>query len=307
MLKSLISKQDYKSHSLEEKKQAKEFNSLEAISTMVVNRNYWYGGNDIIKIWENFLKKELDGELCYRTESGNRASLFGEGSQEIQMAQQSEFAIIFKDKNLYKNHLGKSITISGEVTKRQLQSRIKDVLRQIKNYNDSVEEGLKITNHQVIAPYNSGGHWLLIKLDITISGKKVIIEQYDPYGIGKRIEFNFNIRNPIEEIEVPEKIDGRLDWNKKQQHDSTSCGAITAENGKQFLQSTNVSNYLNNDYRHGAKQLRIQHIQEINNEIFNKRQREDAFYNAQGDISFGNQQKNLIFQEFDNVILGSKD
>ena len=66
MLKSLISKQDYKSHSLEEKKQAKEFNSLEAISTMVVNRNYWYGGNDIIKIWENFLRNNSHNDTVVK-------------------------------------------------------------------------------------------------------------------------------------------------------------------------------------------------------------------------------------------------
>ncbi len=256
-----------------------------------VNVNYWYRGNEIVKLWEVFLRKELKEKLRFFTKEGWRETLFGRDGKESEMSQQHELAIVFNGEEPYLNCCGATVIISGEVMGPAYQHKLTEIERLLSD----IFQG-DICNIIIIIPFNTGYHWEL-HIARLFAKDRGLIEEFDPFGERK--------------VDQITKING--EWKKtpsdqlhkyvKQQFDSSSCGVITAENGKQFLQSFDPKNFLSKEYpAEEVASVRKQHLKEIDNEVFCKRQLEDKRYVAFGDVDIDARQKHAVFDALDEKI-----
>lgn len=260
------------------------------------NTEFLYRGNDIVKLWEQYLKSSNPAIKFYLGDEDYVDSIFNG------LAQNKEVAIVTNPDNTpYQNKDGKTITLCGEINYKGadvvdkstfIETRIREVIEQIKSYNDKASHGTKITNHIVIFPYHAGPlHWNLgqIELKFNLDDSSLLeacIHIYEPYG-GQASGYKDLIKDinsldvfNIVKIEQEKTIEPLI----KQQYDSSSCGAITAENGKEFLKhQADEKNLLKLPYTSGASELRERHIQEINEEAFFIAQRDNKAYEAKGD------------------------
>ena len=177
-----------------------------------------------------------------------------------------------------------------------IKNKLSASIEQIKSYNDTHDT--KITNHIIIFPYHAGPlHWNLGKIELVFAEASSIIEAYidiyEPFG-GQASGYNDLIKdiNSLDEFQLI-KIIRKESITKqiKQQYDGTSCGTITAENGKEFLKDgDDRTNLLEVDYKTETrvKELRLRHINEINEEAFFVAQRDNIAYEATGDKPIDN-------------------
>lgn len=281
----------------------KESKQEKTTNAKKVNTSFWYSGNHIIKIWEQYLKSSDSGIKFYNNNQPSLVTLF---SQQNQLSQSIEHAIVTKvDGTPYINHYGESITICGElsqVKKSELPNRLKEIIDQINSYNANQGDKTKITHHTIIFPYQPiGGHWNLGKITFDIKGDKAedpIISLYEPYG-PKYKDRTDKFLSTIKSSELF-SVSALGDTAKCQQQkdgDGTSCGAITAENGKEFLIAATKNNtpeieekkgeLLKKTYAVGAYNLRKVHIDEIDGidgqEEFLKVQLRNQSYNSNVD------------------------
>ena len=267
------------------------------------NTGFLYRGNDIVKLWEQYLKSLNPTIKFYLGDEGYVGSIFNG------LAQNKEVAIVTNlDNTPYQNKDEKTITLCGEINYKGadvvdastfIEVRIQEITAQIKLYNDEASHGTKITNHIVIFPYHTGPlHWNLGQIELKFNQDDssllaAYINIYEPYG-GQASGYKDLIKDinsldafNIVKIEQEKTVEPPL---IKQQSDSSSCGAITAENGKEFLKhQADEGNLLKLPYKPGASELRERHIQEINEEAFFIAQRDNKAYAARGDKSIEHQ------------------
>lgn len=112
-----------------------------------VNPQFYYRGNDIVKLWEQYLKTNGDNQgqaiKFFSDEETISHSIFNG------LDQQKEIAIVLNnDTTLYKNKDGKTITLCGEVNfqNEDIQQKIQACLNQLKTYNTTYREN-KITEN----------------------------------------------------------------------------------------------------------------------------------------------------------------
>jgi hypothetical protein len=114
-----------------------------------VNKTYWYGGNDIVKVWETYLRSNSQHRgIRFSTlkppHTETQLSIFG-SQPTSQLTQQIEFAtvLVFQENvdnsskqqlDLYLNHLNSSLTVSGELTQSDMVRRIIEVEVLLKSY-----------------------------------------------------------------------------------------------------------------------------------------------------------------------------
>lgn len=254
------------------------------------NPDFLYRGNDIIKLWEQFLKNGCDnnGEnIQFHAKDSTVDSIF-KG-----LTQQQEIAIVLnQDGTVYKNKDGNTITLCGEIDYKpeDINSKVGAALNQITAFNKS--NGNVITNHLVLFPYHvNSAHWNLGIIKLTISEGNVAnhtVSVYEPYGGHTKAEnYILDQITPLLEGSIPRVTSIN---HKEQQKDGSSCGAITAENGKEFLKKEMIEqNLLKIDYPEGASDLRNRHATEINENAFYQAQIENREYKARGDKSIENQ------------------
>jgi len=266
------------------------------------NTGFLYRGNDIVKLWEQYLKSLNPTIKFYLGDEGYVGSIFNG------LAQNKEVAIVTNPDNTpYQNKDGKTITLCGEINYKGadvvdkstfIETRIREVIEQIKSYNDEASHETKIINHIVIFPYHTGPlHWNLGQIELKFNQDdssllEAYINIYEPYG-GQASGYKDLIKDinsldafNIVKIEQEETVEPLI----KQQYDSSSCGAITAENGKEFLKhQADENNLLKLPYTPGASELRERHIQGINEEAFFIAQRDNKAYAAKGDKSIEHQ------------------
>ena len=126
-------------------------------------------------------------------------------------------------------------------------------------------------------------HWNLGQIELKFNQDdssllEAYINIYEPYG-GQASGYKDLIKdiNSLDAFNIVKiKQEETVEPLIKQQYDSSSCGAITAENGKEFLKhQADESNLLKLPYTPGASELRERHIQEINEEAFFIAQRDN--------------------------------
>ena len=252
------------------------------ISDNDINPNFFYRGNDILKIWEQYLKL-IDAEMQFFNGDKYYSSIFKD------IAQLDESVIVLDDlQHPYQNKDSRSITLLGEIDFMGMERIRKFVkaFQQIKEYNNDSVHKFKIQNHLMIFPYHANEiHWNLGLLDINVNKDLITSVQiyvFEPLGGKARIAsetisdiLKVVMKNSIEKV----KIDINLIDNVRQQHDGSSCGAISAENGKEFLKKINDNdNLLAKIYEQGALLLRKRHIYEINSQKFIDAQKKNIAY-----------------------------
>ena len=249
------------------------------------NPKFYYSGHHIVKIWEQYLKNGENGIkfLVYDTNE----ELKDEESIFIDLSQQKEVALVLNNRSsLYKNSSNQSITLCGEIDHDSKGvENIEFALNQIKKYNQDNE--LKVNDHIIIFPYHvTSNHWNLGVISLNVNNDKefnnATLSVYEPFGgsLANLTLLNYISSNTQLKDISPVKSENHI----KQQSDSSACGAITAENGKDFLNKEKKSSYLSKIYTKGAKDLRKAHMDEIGSEDFNMEQNKNKNYNAKGDL-----------------------
>ena len=279
-------------------------------STLItVNKDFFYRGNDIVKLWEKYLTHQNSNVKFYYKDIYNEVehdTIFNG------LTQKTEVAIVIKnDGSLYQNKDGQTITLCGEIdgegssdSNNSIATRFQEIIDQIKFYNDQSSNQVKITNHTVIFPYYvNSNHWNLGQIELSLNPNNnqllvATIDIYEPFD-GQSSGYINIIRsikssNDFSSIEIRQK-EHNEQAHLKQQNDVSSCGAITAENGKEFLKHhDDRNNLLQITYEGGAARLRKQHIEEINEEAFFIAQRDNIDYAVTVDMPIGNQGETSI-------------
>lgn len=249
-----------------------------------INIDFWYSGNHIVKLWEQYLKTTDENIKFYSTNNEVLESIFND------LSQQKEVVIVLDGNDkLHLNKNGETLTLCGEVKNQSEEGKkkIKDAIEQIKTYNENNNN--IIINHVIIFPYHLSNHWNLGKITLQLESNKITkatIDILDPYG-GQTDKSSNKYKFIIDAITSDDKnitIDISQYNHTKQQNDGTSCGAITAENGKEFLKKTDDNeDLLAATYIKGALELRENHVNEINLQEFYETQRDNKSYDANGD------------------------
>lgn len=265
-------------------------------SKKLANPQFYYRGNDVVKLWEQYLKanKGNQGQAIkfFTTEATVDTMFHG-------LTQVKEIAIVLnEDDTLYKNKEGASLTLCVEVNYEDIDitQKMQASLEQLKEYNNSHEEN-KIIDHIIIFPYHAGPlHWNLGKIVLTMN-KDIIqnlkVAVYEPFGGKSAAEDKI-----LEQIVDTDHKQTLKIENAKQQNDYASCGVITAENGKEFLKrDEDGNNLLHKIYSPKAKEIRQNHIQEINLDAFLEAQLLDEIYEAKGDKKIDNQTEIIEYLE----------
>ena len=266
-----------------------------------INPNFFYRGNDIIKLWEQYLVLNKDNNnknIKFLIEDNKILNSMFSGDT---LNQQHSLAIILnQDNSLYKNHNKQSITLLEEVDHKDqiIKQHLCKAINQIKEYN-ALYPSNPITNHIIIFPYHAGPlHWNLGQVSITIKEldlSNLTIALYEPFG-GKVTDAENKILTQIDN--VANKSIVSID-NLRQQTDHSSCGVITAENGKCFLKKVDDEiNKFEKIYEPGASFVREMHLKEMAlSEIaksgFLAQQSENENYEVIGDNLIENKDKVL--------------
>jgi hypothetical protein len=274
----------------------------------IPNTEFLYRGNDIVKLWEKYLKTSDSTIKFYLGYEGYVDSIFNG------LSQNNELAIVTNnDETLYQNKDEKTITLCGEIDyinaidaslNTSIISRIQQALEQIELYNSTKKQ--IITRHIIIFPYHAGPvHWNLGKIELKFNSdgslQEALINIYEPLGGQASDVVNINSLDSFSKVNI--KQGQTASTLIKQQHDSSSCGAITAENGKEFLKNINDGkNLLQVIYARGCSDLRMQHIQEIDLEEFFTAQRDNKVYEVTGDKSIENKFEVIQFLKTQKMI-----
>ncbi len=271
------------------------------------NPDFLYRSNDILKVWAQYLKTKGTKFRIFDDSNGVVDDIFGKDDDGLKLNDHSDHAVILNsDGSLYKNHKDFSVSIVDEVdyepdSARSRKRVIEKVLGDIANLDgDHIP-----TKHLVVFPYHvTHVHWNLgvISIDTSNSGEKlkdakIEISIFDPFGSeGSTKSAIDDWIKSLEGAGYKSVISGSENEDrKKQQNDGTSCGAITAENGKYFLDDNVFTlSPLKAVYVAGAIELRASHMEEIKLQVFNKAQHENAEHNAYGDQDLSEDSKQKI-------------
>jgi|GEM_PF-6676511 len=276
-----------------------------------VRKSYLYDEVQILMVWNAHVRKELNchffcGQVHQATD-GFVDTLLHFGQNNISLDGRGAGIVVSVNKRLYKTPNNQSVTVCGYVNYRQnLHGNVDDItvnlekaLNQIVKWNNTYPTD-QITSHLIIFPYQSSpNHWTLGKLELThFNSLNASITIYDPFG-GGHLSSDTSVFAKVENVikQVFAQTAARLiqtnnDKHSRQQFDSTSCGAITAENGKYFI-GQNPSSFPM--IYHDATELRRSHLNQVNVEHFCNRQwsKQCGENETKGDISFKDEDQKI--------------
>jgi predicted nucleotidyltransferase len=308
----LLKKDDNSNRSLKPQKQTYEIsssktnnlkNSIEKYTLITAEvKPTLHDESLILKVWESHIQKK---QLKYLvSDQLNEATTLFNG-----MSLQSEAAILINaDNTLYQRQSdGKSLSFCSSVNHENrasvesgynaISSNFKQALNQLKTWQEQ-ESNQPITNHIILFPYritSAPKHWALGVAELGFGNDRKLnsatIAVYNPlptYG-GKQIndtvrqELQNGIQTIFENNTILLQIAEPLEGYKRQQYDGNSCGPITAENGKDFIDGVeNIPNSrLMTEYPEKAINLRLQHFNEVGDDEFIKKANETRDYENQ--------------------------
>ena len=236
-----------------------------------------YDENMILMVWDNYISQKLSGIKYFITEEETLTQLL----REDQMSPKKDAGLLIKeDDTLYTNHLGYSVSICGPVHKHGNSSgtavviaNMQVAIEQITAWNNTHATN-KIDNHQIIFPYHiTNDHWALGVLHLNFAQGTAEIKIYNPlpeHGGQQISDEAHGLLNRLLQSQLGLQLcDNHPSTHINQQNDGRSCGAISAENGKDFLDSeTSGKTRLEIVYALGAVTLRLQHLNEVGRQDF---------------------------------------
>lgn len=245
-----------------------------------VNTSSYYNEQQILKVWDIYINTQ---GLRYWFGSEEGITIFSDANS-MNVAKRSGI-LLNEDGTLFINESGKSVSISGAVDYMSyanllggyngITNDLNVALEQIKAWNSIHHDDHKISSHTIIFPYHiTVLHWGLGVLSLNFDRNALqdnmqIIELYNPLpdcgGIKISNEVKNEILTSIREIFVTPTItlDNPEKDYTKQQNDGTSCGVISAENGKDIIDGKIVQVRVNTVYETGTQMLRTQHLLEV--------------------------------------------
>ncbi len=253
------------------------------------NETAYYNEQQILKVWDVYVKTKNLKYWFSNTEVG--ASVF-ENPDSMKLVKESGL-LLNKDGTLFVNESRKSVSVSGPVDHMSyanflggyngITNDITIAFEQIKTWNLSAPNQ-QIAAHTIIFPYhNTPVHWGLGVLSLNFNAQHVadtaIIELYNPLPEYGGIKIPDEVREEIlislrKVFEVPNiTLNNPEKDYPKQQKDGTSCGVISAENGKDFIDGSTVR--VSIPYETGTQILRARHLADVSCDRFNKMQRDD--------------------------------
>lgn len=237
----------------------------------------------IVKVWEAYLQqKQLQ---FYIDQQRTEPAIFG-GNEQMSLQFYSAL-LVDSTNNLYLTQDGYSLSIVDEVNCvnhtqnagiNGATSSIQDAIEKINLWN--VTQQHKITKHRIIFPYQiQMNHWCLGVLELNFSNNQLInanLKIYEPLNDRANLapQQIAQFQSVIQQFNAAISLSSQVSFTA-QQADGSSCGAITAENGKDIIDG--VTNKIQQKYPAGAKDLRQHHIDEVGNPKFEQNQEEEIF------------------------------
>jgi hypothetical protein len=258
---------------------------------MKVNGKYYYYAGDILKVWDCHLQ---ESKLCFYLNINGKEEILKSLFADRERLTPSRLAGIVINNNdkkksegnnfalqLFKHESGEhSISLCDAVEPQEEMTSLEQAIEQINQWQ--VSQNIKIQNHHIIFPYHQGpSHWNLgvLKLEFSNAGLiKAALEVYEPLYEGVRLSPIFIAKTKA--CLKYKTLEAKVIYTR-QQRDSTSCGPISAENGRSFLMGEVREKLLLLEKRYpcNAEELRKSHIDLINSETFKQVQEdEQAFY-----------------------------
>ena len=262
------------------------------MADLKVNTNSYYDELQILKVWDAYV---ISKQLHYWiSDSEKKNSLF----QEMKLLKEAGI-LLQNDEHLYLNSEGRTFSICGPVDNKSVAEinnfngithDLEVALTQMKSLIFKPNQAVK---HTIMFPYHiTELHWVLGVFDIDFDqagNLKVLLQIYNSldYG-GSEIKSNVQdkitdlvmkiFEKEVQPINITFAVDAKL---TSQQNDGSSCGVISAENGKGIIDDGKTSNKMIQKYAKGAEEVRKQHIKEVECSRFEEIQHRNISYNPQ--------------------------
>ena len=258
----------------------------------IVNKSAYYFDLQILKVWDVYIQTKKLG--YWIPDSEDTYTLFN----EMNLVKEAGIVIDLQGK-LYLNDERRSISICGPVNYISLKE-----LTTINNITHALDVALKqiklkksmlnsLLNHTILFPYHiMEAHWVLGALDlnfgengnlIPIPDKKgnLILKFYNPSHIYGGTEIKPSVKEAIENL-LRDIFDKNLKLQcigeiTNQQNDGSTCGVITAENGKGMIDGK-LSEKLKIKYPQGTEDLRKKHLDEVKCPRFYEMQKTNEYW-----------------------------
>lgn len=258
-------------------------------SVVKVNPSFEYQDHMILKIWDTYIKQK---KLSYYYADLGKQQL----STVPSLASRSEMSfdllaglVINNDNTLYRPRTY-SLTLCGAIDflNNTANARINAItaplevaLHQIRLWQNTLRDN-PIREHVILFPYHATSrHWNCGNISVKFNGDQIIYFQiniYEPWS--SYCILNDQFIDAIKAVfdknfKINCAINKEFKYTKQQQ-DTSSCGAISAENGKDIIDGQ--TRKINDVYPSGAHALRLQHINEVNCKRFYDIQLNDEIY-----------------------------
>lgn len=208
--------------------------------------------------------------------------------------------ILLKNDNiLYHNAKGQSISLCQPISQeastgpgdqqsypKQFTELLLPHVRHLKHWNDTHEEDQQSDNHVILFAYHlkyseKAQHWVSAALNINLKTNQAVIKIYDSLNSPDKPKDTTSINEEITSKIHQElkKIYPEIELENtpnhaiiKQQFDTTSCGAISAENLLKALDDeATLIDALKKVYPEGCKDLRRHHQEQIREGLLNNK------------------------------------
>lgn len=244
--------------------------------------DYDYYAEDILKVWDQNIKEQKLQYYYAESKPDFLTSLFKD--EKAMSPLYSAGIIVNPDHSLHlfedkkENPVSQySVSLCHFVEPHEELTHLERVYQQVESWNKHKEP--KVKRHAVLFPYHQGPkHWNLVVLWLTFTKPtnltKALLEIYEPLYTHESQKISKLL---LKKLETCLSI-GQVEWRiipTKQQKDSTSCGAISAENGIYFIDKSEINrDLLKTIYPPYALTLRKKHIDDIGICFAEKQRRE---------------------------------
>lgn len=262
----------------------------------------------MVKVWEAFI---LSKNLKFFIAPGRIQATIFEGTTMMLLPVHSAI-LLNTDNTIYLTKKNESISIIDEINSvnhsaatgfNGVLDSLEFAINQVIQWNNI--QAIKITPHVFIFPFQvNAGHWNLGVLRVTFAHDKILSPSliiYEPLHSHSNLS-----DNKIKQFEtLLNKYSTSLTKlnfqtiHTDQQRDGSSCGVISCENGKDFIEGDDKR--LAIKYPSGAKELRGKHIADLNNPEFNKAQ-EDKIYVPRIKSSAPSVSRDVLIALFDSMV-----
>ncbi len=259
--------------------------------------NAQYYDHQILKVWDTYIRSK--GDIIYfSTQYGQHEyadSLFNENDSSQSMIVVRCAGLLVQrngdEREIFINGDRNSVSICGPVdyiSNIQKTEGWNGITHDIQVALEQVREcRSNLSSHVIIFPYHiTLAHWCLGALHLQFEEGDIVsaeIKIFNPLPSAGGNKVNLQVKGEIEKLlrkifnQDKLKLNSEDTKHAEQQNDGSSCGVISAENGKDFIDG-NSRKRLEMKYLKGAFDLRKRHLKEVNDQSFSLKQSGETGY-----------------------------